>query len=410
MAKKTLGEVIVGEHFTLDGVEFVKLDERCMGWVEKEGGETDSGGDRVREAKYHTMAELLALFPNNPTILNMVIKTEDHIFREETSGGKIMVSVSGGSDSDIMIVLFEKLGHRDGTVVYVWLDTGLEYDATKRHLKFLEEKYGIEIKRYRPNMTVAQVVKKYGVPFLSKIDAQNIGLLQKHGFQFDSDDFEFLLQKYPNAKSALKYWCSKNGLGDGKNKYEQKRAFGLHEFMLSVSPPRISDKCCDFAKKKTAKRAEGEIKPTLNVIGVRRAESGIRSVAYTSCFSEATDKKIAQFRPMFYLTDEDKRQYKEFCGVTYSDCYEKWGFKRTGCVCCPFGSDFVEKLEVVKKYEPKLYATACKIFGPSYEYTRAYRKFKESLKREKRRGGQIDFFDDPYEILKEETNDQKRNS
>ena len=51
---------------------------------------------------------------------------------------------------------------------------------------------------------------------------------------------------------------------------------------------------------------------------------------------------------------------------------------------------------MVKQHEPKLYAAACKIFGPSYEYTRKYRKFKEAYKREKRRGGQIDMFDDPY--------------
>lgn len=73
-----------------------------------------------------------------------------------------------------------------------------------------------------------------------------------------------------------------------------------------------------------------------------------------------------------------------------------WGFSRTGCACCPFGSDFDKELEVVKRYEPKLYAVAKKVFGASYEYTRKYRRFKESLKRERRRGGQIDLFDDPY--------------
>ena len=162
----------------------------------------------MREAKYHTMAELLALFPNNPTILDMIIKAEDHLFREETSGGKIVVSVSGGSDSDILVDLFEKLGYRDGTVVYVWFDTGLEYDATKRHLKFLEEKYCIKIKRYRPEMTVAQAVKRFGVPFLSKIDSKYIDRLQKLGFDFDSDNFDDLFAKYQRAKSALEYWCS----------------------------------------------------------------------------------------------------------------------------------------------------------------------------------------------------------
>ena len=57
-----------------------------------------------------TMTELMALFPNNPTILDAVIKTEDHIARQAQQGGKIMVSISGGSDSDIMLDLFERIG------------------------------------------------------------------------------------------------------------------------------------------------------------------------------------------------------------------------------------------------------------------------------------------------------------
>lgn len=144
-----------------------------------------------------------------------------------------------------------------------------------------------------------------------------------------------------------------------------------------------------------------ELQITLECVGVRRAEGGVR-VTVQTCFTEAKNARVAQFRPLFYLTDKDKREYKDFCGVTCSDCYEVWGFKRTGCCCCPFGSEFEHQLEVAKKHEPKLYATACKIFGPSYEYTRKYRKFKEALKREKRRHGQIGLFDNPDTILGED--------
>lgn len=65
-----------------------------------------------------TMAELLALFPNNSTILDAAIKTEDHINRQAQQGGKIMVSISGGSDSDIMLDLFERIGYPDGLIYY----------------------------------------------------------------------------------------------------------------------------------------------------------------------------------------------------------------------------------------------------------------------------------------------------
>lgn len=348
-------------------------------------------------ARYHSMQELLTLFPNNATILEAVIKTEDHINTVARNCGKITVSVSGGSDSDIILDMFERLGYDDGEVVYVWFDTGLEYDATKRHLKYLEQKYGIEIKRYRPAMTVAQATKKFGVPFLSKRDSMYIKRLQRHGFDWIDGDISYLSDKYGECVSALKWWC--NAWGPGK--FSIGRSAGLKEFLMINNPPRISDECCEYAKKKTANTALKETGAVLNVIGIRRSEGGIRSSIYKSCFDEATENRVAQFRPIFYFTDQDKQEYKEFCGVTYSDCYEVWGFKRTGCCCCPFGSGFEEQLETTKKYEPKLYAAACKIFGPSYEYTRAYRRFKEAYKKEKRRGGQIDLFDNPSEMIKD---------
>lgn len=59
---------------------------------------------------------------------------------------RIIVSVSGGSDSDDMVDIVEHLKPDDGhESVYVWFDTGIEMAATKRHLKYLQERYGIEI-------------------------------------------------------------------------------------------------------------------------------------------------------------------------------------------------------------------------------------------------------------------------
>lgn len=351
------------------------------------------------EYKEQNISDVLARFPPNPAIQEMVFKTLDHIENEAAHDGKIMVSISGGSDSDIMMDLFERIGYPDGLVVYVWFDTGLEYDATKQHLKDLEAKYGVKIRRYRPKKTVAQAVKRFGYPFISKEISQKIMYGQNAGFMWDCDDYVAVIAKYGKIKAFAKWWCP----GIREKRFSILQHAGLKEFIETAPPPmRISDLCCKNSKKAPAKRAAKELGITLDVTGVRRSEGGIRTFAYTSCFSEATDTKIAQFRPLFYLTDRGKEEYKKFCGVVYSDCYEVWGFKRTGCCCCPFGSGFEHELEVVKQYEPKLYAAACKIFGPSYEYTRKYRKFKEAYKREKRRHGQIDLFDNPDTILKED--------
>lgn len=335
-----------------------------------------------------TMTELLALFPNNPTILDAAIKTEDHITRQAQQGGKIMVSISGGSDSDIMLDLFERIGYPDGLVYYAWFDTGMEYQATKRHLMYLEQRYGITIHRHRPKLTVAQACKRYGLPFLSKGNSQHLEALQKHGFDFSAESCE------NGYKADAYYW-------DGDGRMAVAEMAGLKEF-LQISPPefRISSRCCDFAKKRVAKLLQKELCITLNCVGMRKAEGGIRSVSLKTCFSDGKNGNADNFRPIFWFADADKVEYEKFCEIRHSDCYEKWGFSRTGCACCPFGSGFEKELEVVRREEPALYNLANKVFGKSYEYTRRYRRFKESLKRERRRKGQIDLFDDPYEIVK----------
>lgn len=339
-----------------------------------------------------TMTELLALFPNNPTILDAAIKTEDHITHQAQQGGKIMVSISGGSDSDIMLDLFERIGYPAGLVYYAWFDTGMEYQATKRHLLYLEQRYGITIHRHMPKLTVAQACKRYGVPFLSKRNSQHLEALQKHGFDFSAESCE------NGYKADAYYW-------DGNGRTAVAEMAGLKEF-LQISPPefRISSRCCDFAKKRVAKSLQKELCITLNCVGMRKAEGGIRSFSLKTCFSDGKNGNADNFRPIFWFTDADKAEYEKFCEIHHSDCYTKWGLSRTGCACCPFGSEFEEELEVVQREEPALYNLANKVFGQSYEYTRRYRRFKESLKRERRRRGQIDLFDDPYEIVKGDEN------
>lgn len=45
------------------------------------------------------------------------------------------------------------------------------------------------------------------------------------------------------------------------------------------------------------------------------------------------------------------------------------------CAGCPFGRDFEQELEIIQKYEPKLFVAVNRIFKDSYEYTRRYREF-----------------------------------
>lgn len=157
------------------------------------------------------------------------------IFRQHN---KIMVSISGGSDSDIVLDICEKIKD-DKEVEYVWFDTGVEYQATKDHLKYLEERYGIEIKRIKAIKSIPTCVMEYG---------------------------------------------------------------------------------------------------------------------------------------------QHKRDYEKAFNIRHSDCYLKYGMRRTGCVGCPFSQRLENDLQNCATYEPKLYKACTTIFKDSYEYTRQFRRFRQKMK------------------------------
>ena len=290
---------------------------------------------------------------------------------------KVSVSISGGSDSDIVMDMIERT-KTNQDVQYVWFDTGIEYQATKDHLKYLEQKYGVHIHKEKAIKPIPTCVREYGVPFLSKYASEMISRLQKNNFTFEDKPFEKLKIKYPKCISALKWWCN---CQDGKiienkvGKFNISRNKWLKEFMIANPPDfRIDNKCCLYAKKKVAKGFVKRNDADLNVIGVRRAEGGIRAAAYESCFTERACG-MDDYRPIFWFTDEDKRFYENQFGVRHSDCYRKYGLKRTGCVGCPYGRNVEDELNSIKMFEPKLYKACMKIFGKSYEYTRKYRQF-----------------------------------
>ena len=71
---------------------------------------------------------------------------------------KAACSYSGGSDSDILIHLIEQVRsiYNLPAVDYTFFNTGLELEATKRHVRETAEKYGVEIKTYRPRKNIVQ--------------------------------------------------------------------------------------------------------------------------------------------------------------------------------------------------------------------------------------------------------------
>lgn len=323
------------------------------------------------------LSEFLEISPDNHEIANAFAKTQQYLAKCE----RAQCSISGGADSDVMLDIVTK-ADEENKVTYVFFNTGIEYEATKKHLKYLQEKYGIEIKEYKAKAPVPLACRKHGQPFLSKYISEVISRLQRHGFKWENEPFEELYKKYPKCKSALRWWCNEHG---ERSKFNINYSPYLKEFMIENPPDFIiSNKCCNYAKKHVAKEALKEEACDLAMVGVRKAEGGVRGAAYKSCFSDATAKNVANFRPLFWFTNADKREYENIFDVTHSECYTKYGLDRTGCAGCPFGKDFEKELEIIKEFEPKLYTAVNNIFGKSYEYTRKYYAYrKEAKEREK---------------------------
>lgn len=272
-----------------------------------------------------------------------------------------------------MLDMIEKVSPH--TVQYVWFNTGIEYQATKDHLQYLENKYGIEIKRINAKIPVPLGNKRYGQPFMSKQVSEYMYRLQKHGFKWEDKSFDELYAEYPNCKGALRWWC--NNWGEDSH-FNINRNVWLKEYIIS-NPPTfpISSKCCDGAKKSSSYDYATEINADLIIIGVRKAEGGVRATAYKEDLG--ITHNFMQFRPILYFTDADKVEYEEHFGVQHSKCYTEYGLKRTGCVGCPFGRDCESEFDVVQRFEPRLYKAICNIFGESREYTRKYQEFKRIM-------------------------------
>lgn len=99
------------------------------------------------------------------------------------------------------------------------------------------------------------------------------------------------------------------------------------------------------------------------------------------CFAETAQGKY-RLRPLYYVSNADKQWYKEYYGLRYSDAYEVYGLKRTGCCGCAISARAVTDLELIRPYEPNVVKAAWAIFGDSYMYRAQYNAYKERRRAE----------------------------
>ena len=204
--------------------------------------------------------------------------------------------------------------------------------------------------------------------------------MQKFGFKWEDRPYEELSEEYPKCNSAIKWWCN----------YRDDTAFGfsflnisynkyLKEFLIQNPPPfKISNRCCEWAKKKVSHHYVKNNKIECTIIGVRKAEGGIRQSALKECYA-INKYGIANYRPLLWFTQFDKQLYNSRFNILNSECYTRWGFDRTGCCGCPYAPKSALEVRIVEKYEPKIYKAINNIFHDSYIYTKQYREFVKEM-------------------------------
>ena len=250
--------------------------------------------------------------------------------------GDVYVSFSGGKDSTIILELLKQCG-LEGQVKAVFCDTGIELKATKDFVQWVSESWYRNVEIIKPEISFAEIMKKYGKPALSKIKSRTIGQCQRN----------------PDCKT-------KEYLINGRWK-----AFRLPNKHFHFIHPdfnvKISDACCMEMKKKPFAKYVKEHYISGYFTGMRMAEGGAREFSYhrkketgNVCTTIKANGLIEK-SPIIDWSDEMCDWFIKEFDVPLSKAYTEYGRTRTGCFLCPYNQHLKEDLEALKIFEPSAY-------------------------------------------------------
>ena len=284
---------------------------------------------------------------------------EDRLAKIQSVIGKygednFFISFSGGRDSTAMHYLFD-MALPENQIPRVVADTGIELNEIRNFVKSLKETDS-RIVMLKPTMPIKETLKKYGYPFCSKHHSEMVQMYRKHGF---------------DSKSVTKYYRQEYGFHANECpnalKYQFSESFNLN----------ISDKCCEYLKKKPLEKYQEETKRNIAITGIMAAEGGRRSGAVCLAFK---GKKLKQFHPLAHVSLEWEQWFIEKYNIPLCKLYyPPYNFKRTGCKGCPFNLYLQRDLETLQKFFPSERKQCEDIWKPVYD---EYRRIGYRLKKE----------------------------
>jgi 3'-phosphoadenosine 5'-phosphosulfate sulfotransferase (PAPS reductase)/FAD synthetase len=249
-----------------------------------------------------------------------IIKSQQRI-REwyEHWRGQVYVSFSGGKDSTVLLRLVREI-YPD--VPAVFCDTGLEYPEVRQFALSVDN-----VKVLKPVKDFYSVIREEGYPILSKRTAQAI-------------------REYRTTKSDTFRAKILNGYTLPNGDISRRFSIPFKWLYLINAPFLISDKCCEYMKKRPfrAFEKENDLIPMTGEIATD-GEQRLRNYLNTGC--NAFNAKRPKSMPLGFWTEQDILQYLKNTGIPYSPIYGDirehegrlymTGDRRTGCAFCMFG-------------------------------------------------------------------------
>lgn len=263
------------------------------------------------------------------------------------TGGKCYVSFSGGKDSTVLLALIklceEVLTIPPNSIPAVFSNTGIELGITYDFVKWVKANYYPNVQVIFPVKPFSWVMEHEGKPLKSKMKSKD--LRQYHYGKRSELLLLLLLGQCGTGKLS-----SKHRLGD-------KDLHMVHDDF----PIKPSNKCCDWMKKKPFEKYAKENGMLGNMQGVRIAEGGARESAANVRLRTGgklctwIKGGIIQKAPIIDWSDSEVDEFIEKYNVPLSDAYTKFGFKRTGCMACPYAREVDEDLKYLYFHEPNRY-------------------------------------------------------
>lgn len=238
---------------------------------------------------------------------------------------KYVLAYSGGKDSHRLFHLIKMWGFND--IEIVGINTYME------HREILDRINKNCDKVLLPLMKPFEIKEKYGIPCFSKI----------------KDEFISRYQKGSRSKNTMKVINCENVYFNLRPKES--------ELLLKGKLHKISNKCCDYLKKKPMEKYLKQVNKN-SIIGIVKNESKLRDSKYKSCFT-----KNGKFVPMFDCTEEMADKIDEYFKIEIPDIYNY--INRTGCMGCPYGKNWLKELDLIDNKNQKEFIS--EYFKESYK-------------------------------------------